>query len=259
MKNRYALISFDVEEFDMPLEYGFNIGVAEQMQVGKSGLDTITALLNTRQIATTLFTTANFAMQYPAAIRQLAQTQEIASHTFYHSDFNNDHLLQSKQALESISQQTVYGLRMPRMRKVEMNEVHKAGYQYDSSVNPTWLPGRYNNLHLPRTVYTDQGMTRIPASVSPHFRIPLFWLSFKNLPYPVFRRLTLQTLKKDGYVCLYFHPWEFTDITAYGLPAYTTRHCGAPLLERLNHLVGDLKKEADFVTMREYLQTKRTR
>jgi peptidoglycan/xylan/chitin deacetylase (PgdA/CDA1 family) len=160
--NRHVLLSFDVEEFDMPLEYNFLISPEEQMQVGKKGLDAIAPVLDNLQIQTTLFTTANFAMHYPGDIRELAANHEIASHTFFHADFSNEHLLLSKNKLEEISGQTVTGLRMPRMRKVSMDEVKKAGYGYDSSVNPTWLPGRYNNFHLPRTQYSDGGMTRIP-------------------------------------------------------------------------------------------------
>lgn len=251
---RYVLLSFDVEEFDMPLEYGFTISPQEQMAVGKRGLDAIVPLLEQHAVVTTLFTTANFAMHYPDAIVGLAKKHEIASHTFYHSDFSEAHLLQSRLKLEEISGQKVNGLRMPRMRPVDMQEVSKAGYSYDSSVNPTWLPGRYNNFHLPRTVYTDNGMTRIPASVSPVLRIPLFWLSFKNFPYNIFKALVRQTLSKDGYVCLYFHPWEFTDITQYGLPSYTRRLCGEPLLNRLDRLIGDLKKEAVFTGSREFLE-----
>lgn len=254
--SRYVLLSFDVEEFDMPLEYNFSIGPEEQMRVGKKGLDAIEPVLTDPAIAATLFTTANFAMHYPAAIKQLAAQHEIASHTFYHSDFTNEHLLSSKNKLEEISGKQVTGLRMPRMRKVSMQEVKKAGYGYDSSINPTWLPGRYNNLHLPRTMYTDDGMLRVPASVSPFLRVPLFWLSFKNLPYAVFKMLALQTLKKDGYVCLYFHPWEFTDIESYGLPGFTKRLCGEPLLQKLNRLLYDLKKEADFITMDQFVKQK---
>lgn len=254
--NRFVLLSFDVEEFDMPLEYMFPISAEEQMRVGKQGLDALAPVLSDPAITSTLFTTANFAMHYPAAIRQLAQQHEIASHTFYHSDFTDEHLLLSRQKLEEISGQTVTGLRMPRMRKVSMQEVKKAGYLYDSSVNPTWLPGRYNNLHLPRTLYLDEGMIRVPASVSPLLRIPLFWLSFKNLPYAVFKRLSLQTLRKDGYLCLYFHPWEFTDIADYGLPGFTKKHHGLVLLNRLQQLIKDLKKEGDFISMRDFVKQK---
>lgn len=257
MSNRYALLSFDVEEFDMPLEYDFPISPEEQIRIGKLGLDALVPVLETHVLSTTLFTTAHFAQQFPDQIRELSNTHEIASHTYYHSEFKNAHLLESRRTLESITCKPVAGLRMPRMRAVDMEEVKKAGYAYDASVNPTWLPGRYNNLHLPRTIYVDQGMTRVPASVAPITRVPLFWLSFKNLPYPLFKMLTLQALRKDGYVSLYFHPWEFTDIRNYGLPAYTRRLCGAALQNRLHHLIRDLKKEAECITMQEYLHVKR--
>jgi peptidoglycan/xylan/chitin deacetylase (PgdA/CDA1 family) len=254
--NRFVLLSFDVEEFDMPLEYNFSISPDEQMRVGKNGLDAIEPILNDSSNTATLFTTANFAMHYPDAIRHLSKQHEIASHTFYHSDFRNEHLLSSRLQLEEITGSHVTGLRMPRMRKVEMEEVKKAGYGYDSSINPTWLPGRYNNFHLPRTLYKENGIIRIPASVSPVLRVPLFWLSFKNLPYAVFKMLALQTLKKDGYLCLYFHPWEFTDIENYGLPGFTKKLNGEPLLTRLHRLLRDLKKEGDCITMNDFVKQK---
>ena len=255
-KTNYILLSFDVEEFDLPLEYNFPISPEEQMRVGKNGLDAIEPILNDPSIAATLFTTANFAMHYPDAIKDLSTRHEIASHTFYHSDFSNGHLLSSRLKLEEICGSPITGLRMPRLRKVEMEEVKKAGYGYDSSINPTWLPGRYNNFHLPRTLYKENGMIRVPASVSPLLRIPLFWLSFKNLPYAVFKILALQTLKKDGYLCLYFHPWEFTDIENYGLPGFTKKLNGEPLLNRLHHFLQDLKKEGDCITMNEFVKQK---
>jgi nitrate reductase cytochrome c-type subunit len=104
-------------------------------------------------------------------------------------------------------------------------------------------------------VYQDAGMTRIPASVTPNFRVPLFWLAFKNMPYLIFKNLVVQTLKKDGYVCLYCHPWEFSDaIGDTALPNYTKRWCGKILTDRLYKLVKDLKKEGEFITMQQFLQ-----
>ncbi len=253
---RSILLSLDVEEFDMPLEYQQDISLQEQLRIGKLGLDAISPILNDKSIATTLFTTATYAINFPEDIKALAQQHEIASHTYYHSNFEDAHLLASRLKLEEITLKPVTGLRMPRMRKVAMSEVLKAGYTYDSSINPTFLPGRYNNLHLPRTVYKDEGMTRIPASVTPNFRVPLFWLAFKNMPYFLFKNLVIQTLKKDGYVCLYCHPWEFTDaITNTALPTYTKRWCGKVLTERLQRLVTDLKKEGDFISIQQFLNT----
>jgi peptidoglycan/xylan/chitin deacetylase (PgdA/CDA1 family) len=255
---RSILLSFDVEEFDMPLEYQQAISLDEQLHIGKLGLEAITPILNDKSIVTTLFTTATYAINFPAHIKALSQQHEIASHTYYHSNFEDAHLLSSKLALEAITQTPVTGLRMPRMRKVAMHEVLKAGYTYDSSINPTILPGRYNNLHLSRTVYQDEGMTRIPASVTPNLRIPLFWLAFKNMPYVLFKNLVIQTLKKDGYVCLYHHPWEFTDAIANtALPIYTKRQCGKVLTDKLYRLVNDLKKEGDLISIRDFLTVKR--
>lgn len=256
--NRFILMSFDVEEFDIPLEYNYPIAIEEQMEIGKQGLDEMLPVVDSFNIATTMFTTANFAMQFPYAVKAMSEKHEIASHTFYHTIFKNEDLLASKLKLEEITGKPVTGLRMPRMRTVEMNEVKKAGYQYDSSINPTWIPGRYNNRHLPRTLYRDEGMLRLPASVSPNLRLPLFWLAFKNYPYYFFKSLVLQTLKKDGYVCLYFHPWEFTNIHHYNLPGYVKKHCGKSLQDRLQRLLNDIKTEGEFITIENFIQKKRT-
>lgn len=248
------LLSFDVEEFDMPLEYNFNIAIETQMEIGKKGLDNLMPILNDQNYTTTLFTTANFANHYPDTIKSLSAKHEIASHTFYHSNFTTDHLLASRIRLEEIIQKPVKGLRMPRMRQVPVADIKEAGYSFDASIHPTWLPGRYNNFHLPRTKYSEQGLIRVPASVSPNFRIPLFWLSFKNFPYAMYLRLALQTLRKDGYLSLYFHPWEFTNITVFGLPNYTTKGSDNELLDKLYRFLNDLKKQTEFVTMSDFIE-----
>ncbi len=96
-------------------------------------------------------------------------------------------------------------------------------------------------------------MLRLPASVSPRFRIPLFWLAFKNYPYHIYLHLVRRVLKTDGYASLYCHPWEFTDVKGYKLPGYTTRGCGGWLLERLYRLTDDLKDEVDFIPMQDFI------
>ena len=243
------LLTFDVEEFDLPLEYGIPISDDEQMAVGKKGLEAINEILEDEDIHCTLFTTANFALRFPKQISGLSQRHEIASHTFFHSSFKQDDLKNSLVALENITSKKVYGLRMPRMRKISPSWIKEAGYKYDSSMNPAWIPGRYNNLSKPRRIYTELGLTKIPVSVSPNFRVPLFWLSFKNFPYVWFRNIALKTLKKDGYLSLYFHPWEFVDLNQYKIPSMIKRKSGDELIEKLNRLISDLKDEGDFISM----------
>lgn len=250
-----VLLSFDVEEFDMPLEYGQQVSVSDQFKTGFEGFEVVMDIVDSANVPVTLFTTANFAQQFPSYMQQLKAHHEIASHTYYHSSFKNEDLAASKMKLESITGKPVTGLRMPRMRYVEIDEVKRAGYLYDSSINPTWLPGRYNNLHLPRTHYWQNDVLRLPASVSPGLRIPLFWLSFKNFPYALFRQLVKQTLRKDGYVCLYVHPWEFVDLSAYNIPNYTKKLAGKPLQQRLSKLIADLGKDYTFSTIDGFLSS----
>ncbi len=251
---KYIFLTFDVEEFDMPLEYQHNISVDEQMQVGIDGLKAIEPLLQKDFMQCTLFTTANFAQHFPEDIKALSYQHEIASHTFYHTQFDVAHLLSSKQKLEEITNKKVTGLRMPRLRKVDVKDVLNAGYTYDSSINPTYLPGRYNSLHLPKTIYEENGLTRVPTAVTPNFRIPLFWLMFKNVPYNLYKFWCLQALKKYDYLSLYFHPWEFVDLAKYNIPNYTKNPCGIELYKKLEKLVDDLKQDASFISIENYLQ-----
>ena len=248
------LLSFDVEEFDMPLEYGFQISPEEQMQVGKLGLDKLIPILTDSKIQSTLFTTANFANHYPEVIKKLSLQHEIASHTFYHSSFTTAHLKTSRDKLSEIIQKEVFGLRMPRMKQVPVKDIIAAGYTYDASIHPTWLPGRYNHFDLPTNRYQDNGLVRIPASVSTICRVPLFWLSFKNFPYSIYLKLALHSLKKQGFLSLYFHPWEFVDISHYNLPNYTIKGCKTRLYDQLYRLIEDLKKEGTFISFENYVK-----
>jgi peptidoglycan/xylan/chitin deacetylase (PgdA/CDA1 family) len=250
-KKSKIVLTFDVEEFDLPLEYNSIISEEEMMAVGKKGLDAITELIHQNNITTTLFTTAHFADQFPDTIKKLSEDHEIASHTYFHSHFKIEDLKSSKLRLEAITGKEIVGLRMPRFKKVAIEEIKKAGYQYDSSINPFWLPGRYNNLHLPKKIYTESDIFRVPITVSPNLRIPLFWLAFKNLPLGVYKYLALRALKNYGYINLYFHPWEFTPLDNYPLPGYIKKDAGERMLEKLNELISFLKNNGEFVTMRE--------
>lgn len=253
-KQPTILLTFDVEEFDLPLEFKEEITLSRQMEIGKEGLDVITQILNEHNVVSTLFTTGSFAKNYREAIKDLSAKHEIASHALFHSTFKTTDLLESKLLLQDITGKQVEGFRMPRMKPVNVIDLKNAGYTYDASINPTILPGRYNNLHLSRTFYRENNFLRIPGSVTPNLRIPLFWLSFKNFPYKLYLKLAMQTLQKDGYLSLYFHPWEFTDISVFKLPFYIKKLSGIALTERLNLLIDDLKKVAAFSSVKDYIK-----
>lgn len=235
------LLSFDIEEFDMPFEYGKDLPFDEQLSVSTEGTNKILSILKDAGIKATFYCTANYAQHKPEVIAlMVAEGHEVASHGYYHSDFKPEHLLQSKLKLEEISGMPVKGYRMARMMPVDEREIEKAGYLYNSSINPTWLPGRYNNFSKPRTWFYDQKVLQLPSSVSPIVRFPLFWLSFHNLPMRLLKWLSAATHKKDGYLNLYFHPWEFTDLNKpekYGFPGYVVKNTGNSFVNRLTNFI----------------------
>jgi hypothetical protein len=246
------LLTFDVEEFDIPLEYGHRISLEEQIENTTTGLQKIQELLSENQIRCTFFTTAAYAQQKPALIKKVSEIHEIASHGYSHSSFSVRDLSLSKEILEAIIDKPLYGFRMARLAPVDNSEIEKAGYAYNSSLNPTWIPGRYNYLSQPRLPFFSGSLLNIPISVTPFFRIPLFWLSFKNFPIWFFKSLMLRTLKNDGFLSLYFHPWEFVEIKTYRLPWFISRMSENDMLERLNYTIRILKSEADFITMYDF-------
>lgn len=242
----------------MPFEYGKDISFEDQIAISINGTNHILDILNANQVKATFFSTVIFAQNAPEIIQRIINDgHELASHGYYHSNFETSHLLTSKVALEEHSGKEIKGFRMARMKPVDENEITRAGYIYNSSINPTWLPGRYNNLSKPRTIYKEAGNWQIPASVSPILRFPLFWLSFHNLPLGIYKWLAEKTHKKDGYLNIYFHPWEFTELgdqERFGFPGYVSKNSGGKMINRMSSFIASLKKSGySFHTLSEFI------
>lgn len=174
--------------------------------------------------------------------RIINEGHELASHGVNHTVFKPEDLLASRLRLEQLSKQPVHGYRMARMMKVDKDAVAKAGYVYESSLNPTFIPGRYNNFTKPRHPFWQNGVIQIPVSVTPLVRFPLFWLAAHVLPQKLYRTLSMTALRKDGYFCTYFHPWEFYDLKSLQqegikLPGMICRNSGEGMRERLDGLI----------------------
>jgi hypothetical protein len=95
----------------------------------------------------------------------------------------------------------------------------------------------------------------MPVSSSPVVRAPLFWLAFKNYPAWLYRALCRWTLRVDGVLVLFFHPWEFCDLGAFDLPRYLCRPDGVTLQRRLAALIVALKSRAEFVTYGAWMKS----
>ena len=247
------LLSFDVEEFDAPISRGRAMSMAEQMEQGGRGQERTLTLLDGLRVPTTMFTTANFAEWHPGLLTRAARSHEIASHARWHASFNVDDLATSRAILRAASAQEVLGFRRPRLQYTDPGAIAAAGYAYDSSVNPIWLPGRYSNRSLPRVPYRVGGILEVPIATTPGLRLPLFWLAWKNLPMPIVRDACERCLAADGVLNLFWHPWEFIDLRGAGLPLHMRRIDGERMCDRFAAFVDWLRSRGRFATFTEWM------
>ncbi len=251
------LLSFDIEEFDVPLEHNIDIAFSEQIRISKEGTLKILECLSANNVKATFFCTANFAENAKDIVKRIVDAgHELASHGYFHGKFKEEDLKKSKEKLEEISGKKIFGYRQARMMPVSDLEIARAGYKYNSSLNPTFIPGRYMNLSTPRTAFVKDKVLQIPSSVTPLIRFPLFWLSCHNLPPIIYRALCKYTHSSDNYLLVYFHPWEFynlNELTQYNLPFIMRNNSGEKLCKRLNDFINYFKQmNIEFATCAQY-------
>jgi len=252
------LLSFDIEEFDLPTEFGTEISRGEMFAIAGDGTRRILRIVNEVGIHVTFFVTAAFAREFPDLVREMKSSgHEIASHGFSHTSFEPADLKRSREALEEITGAPIRGFRMARLAKVGKQDILDAGYEYESSLNPVWLPGRYNNFTAPLKPFCENcGLWQMPVSALPVIRLPLFWLSFKNLPLPLYLRLAKTAMSATGFFNMYSHPWEYHERAAeaqWKIPGYIVCHAGEAQCLRLRRLITDLGRAGTFETFSAYL------
>ena len=218
VKIKNILLTFDIEEFDMPIEFGMKISDEEIFERSFTGTKRILELINSKKITATFFITPRFAMKYPKLVKEISEKHEVALHGYHNHNYNyqvverkkaEKELKNGKDKLEKITGKDVRGFREPRLQKPPYSILKKIGFEYDSSLNPTFVPGRYNNLFVDRGVQTIEGVKIIPLSVTPLLRLPLFWFAFRNLGFNYGNFVTNLSMINQDFVCLVFHSWEF--------------------------------------------------
>jgi len=251
-------LSFDFEECDLPRESGVDFPIEEGMRVSSEGARAVLDVLERQGVKATFFCTLNFAERAPDVMRRiLASGHEVAAHGVDHFHQIPEDPILCKEGLERLYGVAVVGYRQPRMFPVDDAALTRAGYRYNSSLNPAFIPGRYMHLTTPRTPFRKDGLLQVPASVTPWIRFPLFWLALHLLPEALYRMLVKRTLAHDGHFVTYFHPWEFSSLSERAaelkVPRLVRCNLGKPMVGRLERLISVLKRdpEVEFVTIRE--------
>ncbi len=252
------LLTFDLEEFDSPLDFNSQIDEQKMFEITREGLNRLMALLGKFNITATFFTTANFALKYPRLIREMSNKYEIACHGYLHSDnYKNDisKIKLAKEKIEKITEKRIRGFRAPRFAIRDISSLHDFGFEYDSSIHPTWIPGRYFNIFKKRKLHKIGNITEIPLSVLPIFRLPIFWLAFKNFPLLYSKLFSKINFLFSDYTMLVFHPWEFADLSDIKIPGYIKKKSGKDLLKMLEDYILFCKKNNyNFSSVSDFLK-----
>lgn len=238
------LLSVDLEEFDAAPPRDAAAGLDTQVAASRRGLDRLLPMFEALGVRATFFTTVVFAERNATLLRELSARHEIASHGVRHAAVSPACVGESRRRLEELLGVPIAGFRMPRMGLVDPAAIEDAGYAYDASLHPAWIPGRYDRRREPRRPFLQGRLLRVPASVTPRLRLPLFWLSIKHLPPRLLRRAALGTLRHDGDINFYLHSWEFTDLDEFRVPWILRGGGGAAMLRRTGRLLESLRAEA---------------
>ncbi|MBU2104466.1 MAG: polysaccharide deacetylase family protein [Nanoarchaeota archaeon] len=256
-----VLLTFDVEEFDLPREFGQKISDKEMYETSKNGLDKITFLLNKYNLKSTFFTTANFAKKHPKSIINLEnQGHEIACHGYCHSDCytkGTSKIPLAKKEIEKIIGKKIKGFRAPRFEINDISKLSEFEFEYDSSSHPTIAPGKYFNFNQKRKIHKMGNITEIPLSTLPLFpflRAPFNWYMFRHFPMIYGKLFASINFSFSNYLMMIFHPWEFVDLNKYNIPMAFKKKSGENLFKKLEkYILFCKKKNWEFDTVEGFL------
>jgi peptidoglycan/xylan/chitin deacetylase (PgdA/CDA1 family) len=226
------------------------------------GNEVLLELFRKHGITATFFVTGYFAEREPDHVRRLVEEgHEVAAHGYEHHyrgrefDVAAD-VLRAKKVLEKITCKKVLGFRSPQAQySLELLKVlDKAGFAYDSSLHPAYLPGYYDHSKKPLRIFTPAGLKikEIPVAVIPRWRLPIVWM-FMRLFGVSYTQLGVDALERRGINAnLYFHSWEFVPMRSKNVPFYFTFRTGRKFVRMLeNFILINKKKGRKLVRLEE--------
>jgi peptidoglycan/xylan/chitin deacetylase (PgdA/CDA1 family) len=191
------------------------------------GTPRLLELLSQEGVPGTFFTTGDVARRFPDTVRSIVDAgHELGCHGDTHQRFSQ---LDRDAAREEIAGATrtlrafypVSSFRAPNLDfpAAFLPLLRDAGYTVDSS------EGKHKPGSFFKAPSLEGGVRRVPASTTPSVvRLP------RPLRNPVFARLS-------DPVVLFFHPWEFVDVTREPIPLDCRFRTGEPALRSLREAI----------------------
>ena len=152
-------------------------------------------LISDLDVPLSIFVVGRTLERFPKAIAQLQENLDVEFHlhSYRHDhaklyDFE-DELKRGIRAFESFFGTEPTGYRAPQgnLDPIELSILEDYGFRFDSSVFPSYRPGRYNNLDAPLSPYRPdevRELVEFPLAAVPWLRIPISQSYLKLLGDP---------------------------------------------------------------------------
>jgi peptidoglycan/xylan/chitin deacetylase (PgdA/CDA1 family) len=188
INGKFACVTLDLENDWYLEEPGYDHLTFEY-------IDQYVDLITDLDLPVSVFVVGNTLESYPEGVETIQESidSEFHLHSFSHDltksyDFLNE-IEHGIASFESFFGRRPRGYRAPQgnITPEEVRHLDEAGFEFDSSVFPSYRPGIYNNLAAPIRPYRPPGTDQLieyPIGAVPKIRIPLSQSYLKLLGRP---------------------------------------------------------------------------
>jgi peptidoglycan/xylan/chitin deacetylase (PgdA/CDA1 family) len=208
--------------FTIDIEPDFAGLIQEHFYFGKKDLRKLVDIVEQRSLKITAFVTGKALEQNPDILDVLkAMRAEIEQHSYSHQIGHNNKVKDIKKGIEIHEQivgQRPQGYRAPQgiISREEARVLHDLGIKFDSSIFPTFFPGRFNRLGFPLCpfVIKDSNLIEIPFAVIPKIRLPIGLSYMQIIGINTFKFLS-KIFGLPDLIVYDFHSYELGKLSSY--------------------------------------------
>jgi hypothetical protein len=215
--------------FTIDIEPDFGGLLVNDVYFGIKELPKLERIVKKYDIKLTAFVTGKTLEDSPRVLDSLQYMRsEIEQHSYLHKI--NDHskindIEKGIEIHEKLLGHTPLGYRAPQgiIRREEASFLESRGIKFDSSIFPTFFPGRFNRLSFPVDpfIIKNSYIVEIPFAVVPKIRIPIGLSYMQLLGLNVFKFL-FGVFGLPDLIVYDFHSYELGKVLSYAelaLPA----------------------------------------
>jgi peptidoglycan/xylan/chitin deacetylase (PgdA/CDA1 family) len=253
---------------DYEMDYGDRIDACNIFQDAQQ-LDALEQMFSRLQVPISAFIRTDLLSRYPESyglIKRLAQDYHCHSHTHNVKHFDSvSEISQTAEAFERAFGYRAKGYRAPQgvLYPGDIALIKEYGFEFSSSVFPSYRPGKFNNLRMPEQPFVyENEILELPFSVVPKLRYTISLSYLKLLGFPM-SKLLFSIFGMPNIIVFDSHLHDFiVNAESYArLPLHlrmawgVNKRSGPRYFEQFVSLLKE--KEYKFVTMTQLYETLR--